>query len=411
MVDHGARDHATWSASSTERNVACPGALALSAGMPDKESKAAAWGTACHQISERCLKDGVPAVNLIGEIEKTKEHEFEVDEEMAETAQMYIDYVREAYTDGPLGNALHIEKKFSLMSLSPPFEAGGTADAIVYNREQKLLEVIDLKGGRGHVVEARDNPQLRTYALGSLLAFPGLAVEQVKVTIVQPRAFHKDGRIRSEQFHIVELMDWTTDLLEAMGRSHLALAELENSAPMDLWEADHLNPGDHCTFCKAAPTCPALQAKSLAAAHTFFKDESVAKPPEPSTLDPSQIANILDAADMIEGWLNAVRAYGHTLAESGVEIPGYQLAAKIGRRAWVDEAEAARFAAAFGPAIYAPAKLKSPAQMEKLFGKNVPKGFAELCPAKSSGTNLVASSKTTRPAVAPRVTQFFSPIV
>ena len=61
MADHGAREHSTWSASATARNVQCPGALTLGRGVPEKSSIHADTGTAVHQIAEKCLRTGVAA--------------------------------------------------------------------------------------------------------------------------------------------------------------------------------------------------------------------------------------------------------------------------------------------------------------------------------------------------------------
>ena len=126
-MNHAERDHATWSASASSRNFKCPGALALTMHLPETTSEAADWGTCCHQISERCLRDGGDADRFIGTTEKGKKFSFEVDEEMAETAQMYVDYVRSV--DGP-GKRFWIEQRCSLASLTPPFDAGGTGDAV-----------------------------------------------------------------------------------------------------------------------------------------------------------------------------------------------------------------------------------------------------------------------------------------
>ncbi len=82
---------------------------------------------------------------------------------------------------------LWIEQRFKLEAINPPFEAGGTADAVIFHDGAQLLEVVDLKGGRGIVVEALGNKQARTYALGAVLNNPGLDIQEVKVTIVQPR--------------------------------------------------------------------------------------------------------------------------------------------------------------------------------------------------------------------------------
>lgn len=91
-ADHSEREHDEWSASSTERNVTCAGAIALNSRVktPEKESEAAAWGTACHQLSEKCFKTGKDADEYIGTVEKTKQRKIEVDEEVAETTQMAV---------------------------------------------------------------------------------------------------------------------------------------------------------------------------------------------------------------------------------------------------------------------------------------------------------------------------------
>ena len=76
MVDHSAREHAQWSASATDRNWNCSGALALTQDLPEQTNEAADWGTACHQIAEKCLREGKQADEFIGTTEKGKKHEF-----------------------------------------------------------------------------------------------------------------------------------------------------------------------------------------------------------------------------------------------------------------------------------------------------------------------------------------------
>ena len=168
--DHGSRGHARWAASSTSRNTRCPGALALSAtALGSKESIHAATGTAVHQLSERCLRDNLDAIEFLGTTERTKEHAIEIAEEEINSAQMYVDYVRER---GNLaiqeGGWFKLEQYFSLAELDPPFDAGGTGDTLLYFPKQRLLEVVDLKHGVG-VVEVNENGQLRTYGLGAAL--------------------------------------------------------------------------------------------------------------------------------------------------------------------------------------------------------------------------------------------------
>ena len=369
MTAHADRDHATWSASASARNFACPGALAMTAGLPDRTSEAADWGTVCHELGEMCLRDGGDADRFIGATRKGKKFSFEVDEEMAETAQRYVDYVRSV--DGHDALVL-LEQRFDLRELGTPFDAGGTGDAVIYLPAEKRLEVVDLKGGRGVVVEAQANPQLRTYALGALVANKVLAVEKVTVTIVQPRAPHPSGRIRSETLDVTELLDWTVDMLAAMRKSKEALDAKPDLAPA-AWAAAYLRPGSHCgsTFCKAAAFCPALEQAAMDAMGAWFDpQDNLHLSNVPEQTDPAERARRLDAIDMIEDWVKQVRAHEHWLAEGGDPAPGYGLVQKVGREKWVDGVEdkvlyIAEMAGLPEAKIRNPGKLMTPKQVRK----------------------------------------------
>jgi hypothetical protein len=409
-MEHGSRAHARWSASSSARNFACPGALALieRMGVEDRETEAAAWGTACHQVAERCLRSGDNADKYLGSTEKTKQFSFVFDEEMADCTQVFLDYVRgrlREYTEAPGGSILGdgvllIEQQFDLSPINPPFEAGGTGDAVLLFPAWGLIEVVDLKTGRKWV-EAEGNKQTRTYALGAAIANKG-AWTEVRSTIVQPRV--GDNPVRFEEIDICDLLDWTTDLIGAM---HASAAP---DAP--------LIAGDHChaTFCPAAGRgCPAMEAKALEAAHTFFAPveaevSAIAAPPDPRTMPVEKVVGVLDAADMIESWLNGVRQYARELVEAGETVGDYILVDKLARRKWKDEqslpAELKRLLFLEGEALYE-RKLKSPAQIDKMAGKKGATLIADLWTKESSGTNLVRSDKTTRVPAIPAVQKFF----
>ena len=420
MANHAARDHAQWSASATDRNWHCPGALALTMDLPEQTNSAADWGTVCHEISELCLRDGVDAVRFIGTTRKGKEFSFEVDDEMADTAQMYVDYCRsriDAYKAETGKNALvFVEEKFSLAALNPPFEAGGTGDCVMIFPDWQTLEVVDLKGGRGVVVEAKGNPQGRTYGLGAVLKHTGHTIRKIIVTIVQPRAGHPDGRIRSDVFDMADLVEWTTDLMAAMHRAKASFDARDHIGhdgyTEAAWSAEFLSAGSHCKFCKAAGFCPALEQKATDAAGVWFDD--LDKPRisnSPDAMSPEKLAQTLDMLDMIDDWCNAVRAHAHREAEAGTVIPGYQLVEKIGNRAWkadvTTDAVAAVLAGAGKDAklAYAAPKAASPAQVEKALGAKNKGLLTDLVERPSRGTNLVSTASTTRPAVAPLVQQ------
>lgn len=442
-ADHSEREHDEWSASSTARNWTCAGAIALNKRIttPERESEAAAWGTACHQLSEKCFRTGKDADEFIGTIETTKQRKIEVTEELAETAQMYVDYVRDrikAYFDetGEMPIVVH-EQRFSLASLKGPFPAGGTGDTVIYFPKWKLLEVVDLKGGRG-LVGAADNKQTRSYELGSLLANPGFDVNKVRGTIVQPRAacplpkgvefdimkdgslvsadgrlrFSKDRKTRSETLHVADLVEWTAELVAAMKRSKQAQDEID-TMPFAAWSAKWLTPGN-CKFCPSEGSCPALEQRALDAVGVWFDD--LDRPQisnSPAKDEPAELAKTLDMLDMIQDWISARRAFAHQRAEAGVVIPDYILVPKVGREKWNDDPNTehkVKLACALlsDDKYLNPAKLKTPKQIRKALGVKRENLVAGLSVTPSEGANLVRADKTTRQAVPSSVDKFFN---
>ena len=424
MTESGPKSHATWSASATTRNWACAGALALNQQVAhlEKESEAAGWGTACHSVAEDCLKSGCDAIEWVGRIVKSKEHTFEVDDEMAETAQAYVDYVRDrlaAYKAETGEDAvLYVEQTFSLEKLEPPFDAGGTGDAVMYFPAWALLEIVDLKGGRGVKVSVAENKQLRTYGLGAVLTNPGLNVQRVRSTIVQPRM--GDGKPKSEEYHIADLVEWTGELRMKMAQSAEALAayrQITGDLSREAWAEKYLCAGDHCgtTFCKAQGICPALEKRALDAAGVWFDDQNTPHLSNtPSDLSPERLSVVLDAADMIQNYLNACRSLAHALVESGVEVPNYILVEKTGRRKFIEDDEAVlvhqiKALTQLSDDDLYNQKLKSPSQLEKTLKKD--KGLiAALIETPITGVNLVRADKTTREPVKSKADKFFQPI-
>ena len=414
MAKHSSRKHAFWAASATARNLHCPGSLALSrVAPPDSESEAAALGTCAHQVAERCLWTNTEASDQLGNTQTCGRFTFEVTDEIATGVQVYVDYCRSLVEEG---DHFWIEEYFSLESLEPPFESGGTGDFIVYKPSKKLLEIVDLKFGKGVVVDVHENAQERSYALGAMLAHQGLDVTHVRSTIVQPRAPHKDGVIRSEIYHVADLAEWTADLLKGMRKAKAALDAYEhakgNQVLLDEWRDAWLRPGK-CQFCPSEGICPALRRDAYTIANLWFDDHD--KPHVGNTTpdnSPEALAKDLDAFDMIQDWMNARRVLAHSMAEQGIEIPGYILAPKRGTRKWNEENDA-MMALALQETLGWPEdevfvrKLKSPAMIEKGLRGDAKDRIRKLWRTVISGTNLVKKTKTQRPAVAPIAGRFF----
>jgi hypothetical protein len=390
--------HSPFGGSGAHRWTACPGSVRFTAGMAGTASSYAQEGTAGHAVAALCLTEKQDAIEYVG---RTVEG-IEIDEDLSEAVQVYLDTIRE---DQRRGGKLLVEQKFHLKHLHPQFF--GTADCVRPGLD-KILSVYDAKFGRGEIVEVvrpgdKPNLQLAFYALGAMHALErviaSIGIDCIELVIVQPRAWHPWGPVRREVFSIEEIKDVAVELVQA---AHLAE---QPNAP--------LVPGDHCTFCRGAATCPALRAFTLEAAQLEFGDDMTlpvkGMVPDPATLTGMEVSRILDAAEIFEVWLTAVRNRAHVLAESQ-GIPGWKLVAKQARRKWADEAKALEelsfgFGVEYSSMIET--KLKSPAQMEKLLSATDRKSaaFKALCPPVSSGLTLVRDTNP-RPEVVPATLAF-----
>ncbi len=284
---------------------------------------------------------------------------------------------------------LWIEHKFSLAQLSPPGNMYGTADAVIYDDEARTLEVIDLKNGSGVVVQVKNNPQLKYYALGAALSLgKDKQIETVKITVVQPNAAHPDGVIRSEEIDYLDLLAFAGELMEA------ARLTLDDNAP--------LHPGAHCRFCPAAPICPAQREMVQDLAQVAFEAMPLDVPPAPETLPPAVFADILQKLPILEDWAKSMRAHALRQLEADPgSVPGYKLVKKRATRSWVSDTQVHQWLwedkGYREEEMFKPRELKSPAQIEKLVGKaNLP---AEYVQQISSGYTLAPESDK-RPALA-----------
>lgn len=417
--------HPEWSASASARNWVCPGSLTLAQTVPEKpESEAAAWGTACYAIAAACLKQGHDAVDYVEREINTKLFSFIVDDEMANTAQKYIDYIRarlSTYLKATNTAAtLDVEVASDLAPIKPPFAAGGTTDTVLWFPAWKLLEIVDLKGGRRVVVEATDNLQLRTYALGAVLGKPGDRIERVQSTIVQPRAQHKDGYIRSEDYHIADLLEWTVLLLTTMRRAKEA-QDTRATMAAQAWADAYLKTGPQCRWCPASGVCAAQERLIFDVAGVHFDNNNTVQITHiPDKMDAVQLALTLDLAEHIEAWIAAVRTFAHFQAEGGKDIPGYILVPKHGREKWRDAAAeqtvltVARRLGLPEHAYLNPCTLRTPKQIREALTRaraaSELECLEDLSITPENGTNLVRADKTTRTAAVPTAKRLLFPL-
>jgi len=369
--------HASFGASNSKRRMACPGSLKAEERFPDESSPFAELGTAAHELGEHCLENNIEDVALcIG----GSFNDHIVDDNMATAVQTYVNFVRATEAEEAPA-LLRLEQRFSLEDLDPPMPMFGTSDCTIYGKETGNLWIIDYKHGQGVAVDVEDNAQLKYYALGAVLKIGNKApINQVHTAIVQPRASHRDGSIRTYSYTKDEILDFGTDLIDA---AHAALAP---DAP--------LIAGDHCKFCKAAGVCSALRGNALAVAQDEF---GVIKSVD--DLTPEEIGAYMDKLPLVEEWIKSLRRHAHTMLEAGTSVPGFKLVEKRPTRRWKSQEELLDWAASENledEEIFEK-KIKSPAQIEKVVGKkNVP---SDLIMSVSTGLSMVPDTDR-RPPVA-----------
>lgn len=368
--------HSEHGASSASRWTACPGSVQLSRGIPRRDTSFSQEGTAAHALAELSYKRVKSPETWLGE----RIEGVEVTDDMCAAVQVYLDYLNNLIE---LDDVVMIEQRVSLEKLNPPAPMFGTSDCLIYRRSEKKLWVIDYKHGQGVAVEAKGNKQGRYYALGAIL---GLAADQpcetVEIVIVQPRAVHQDGPIRSEVISSGELLDFAADLIEAVELS------LKPDAP--------LAAGSHCKFCPAGARCPERKAQTMAIAQVDFAD-SVIAPPDPRLIPIEQVGDLLTKIDLVEDWATSLRAYAKEQLEKGVPVPGWKLVQKRPSRKWAATTDeiVARLADV-KDALFDEPELKSPAQVEKLVGK---KRFpSDLVVSVSTGLTMAPAHDKRPPA-------------
>jgi hypothetical protein len=316
--------HSELGASICDRWWNCPGSVALSRGIPRRSSKYAEEGTAAHELAADCLRYRQDAAEWLGRRVGRSEscpEGFTVSEEMAEAVQVYLDACRVLFTPAA-GHA--VEARFDLGALDPPAPMYGTADFIAYDRATRTVYVADFKYGRGVRVKALGNPQLKYYALGAVIAVHPLPVSRVVAHVVQPRGFDGVACVPAI-YDAHELAEWSVELMDR------ARAALDPAAP--------LVAGAWCKFCPAGGSCPAQAAAALAVAQVEFGSD--ADPVPAIRLNNEQRAWALDRAEILEGWLRALRAGAEADIVAGQVIPGWQVVETQGRDRWRDPAEAA----------------------------------------------------------------------
>lgn len=333
------KSHSLLSPSGASRWVACPGSVNLCRDIESKTSSYAEEGTAAHEMAEIALQKGVDLKSLVGQQSKDAP-EYKFSDVMAGYLFSYVDRCRELMEKADF---IWVEEKFTILE---EFDVKGTSDfTCVYGN---TLHIVDLKYGQGVSVGAKDNMQLMLYAWGAyqLVCGDALGIEWVVLEISQPRKESFPQHVIS----VTELFEFIENIKKSAER-----ALDPNCSEFEI--------GKWCTFCDGKLKCPKMREKAQNLAVQVF-DEIKDSPME-------EVAEILDIASAIRGYLDAVEKYALEQALAGVVIPNYKVVeGRKGNEKWNDE-EMLPMVLPLDEEMLYEKKLISPAQAKKL----LPKGF------------------------------------
>jgi Protein of unknown function (DUF2800) len=399
-------EHSSLGASSAERWMNCPGSTALIEAFELPETDEPEYrkqGIAGHAAAADCLARDIDAWEIVGDTYE----DYIITAEMGEAIQLYLDRCRASIGGGPSASRYHgqhffIEAKLAapdihekmfgtvdfgaLAHIKSPMSIAPGACPPMFNWEGGFLDITDLKMGQGITVEAYDNPQMKYYAFMLIhTKFQELPDDfPVRLSIVQPRAFHPDGPIREWWTTVGYIKAWVVaDLLPAMHSTD-----------------KNLQAGEWCRFCPAKLTCPLVRSLFLAA----------------SNYDPAEIVEVGDEAlgasykliKPVKFYLKALEEETYRRLMLQKEVPNAKLVNKRADRIFKTEAieqvggeevaipiqEAIR--KRFGDKGFTAPELKSPAQLSEV-SEEAKKFVAEYAYMPVTGlTVALADDKRTR---------------
>jgi hypothetical protein len=241
----------------------------------------------------------------------------------------------------------------------------GVCDA--WKHDGTTVTIADFKYGF-RPVDVEENWQLIAYAIAFRAWFP--AAESFVLEIIQPRAFHRHGPVRSVTYS-AEKIDWfTRRMCDALNTRDKTLTRT----------------GEHCRYCRAFARCGAVTAASYNAVDVAHTASTV-------DLDGHDTARVVSdlrrAQALIKEKLDVVEADACQMVRNGTPVPGFLVSSRYGRTTWIKglTADAVQAATGVDPRTDS---MVTPAQLKK---RGAPKDVVDsMSGASFQGFKLVEAS-------------------
>jgi hypothetical protein len=253
--------------------------------------------------------------------------------DMIPAVNVYLDFVATLP-----GRYRHIETKFHRPEFHP--QAFGTIDWFGVSVTEERVDIVDYKHGEGVVVEVINNTQLSYYAYLVLgddrEEYPDAT--RVHLHVVQPRAAHYEGPIRSLETSAKAIRRWAYEVLRPA---------------MERTTSDrYLHMGEWCRFCPAKLVCPAMRQM-----HALVMRDNTAVELMPD----EQLDALYGQMPQARMFLKALENEVERRALQGHSFANAKVVDKRANRAWKEDAPRDLIG-------YKEPELRSPAEVEKLPG-------------------------------------------
>lgn len=358
------KTHSLISPSNFERRMLCPGSMEAEKDLPYKTSVHAEIGTMLHdRVNKMITVGGREWIEGVTEEQRIA---------LVKAASYYNDLKNTCFE---VVKEIH-EETFSLKFLMDGMQ--GTADSvlILYDEDTNRchIHVIDYKFGVGVPVKAHNNYQLMLYALGVYMHPEINNIVRYKCNLGSNQ---QPFRFTTAHLHIVqpylENSKWLLTPEELTSLITGSRMQLIKQAIVNANEPDavRIPSTKACQFCRAKPTCPALNSMLPAVDKSGDKNLIEAKV---RLLTDDEIASIYERKDLINMYLKSIEEYIKERLSTG-KFANYELRPKLSNRKWSVEAEE-YLAGRLGDKAYeVTKKLITIGKAEKILGKDAIKGL------------------------------------
>lgn len=402
--------HAEFSPSGADTWMVCAPAIAMQRDEPNESSQYADEGTDAHSLFADCLNLGVDAKEFIDDVLAKGTV---VTDDFAAAVQISVNVVRERIAMWEkLGYTvrLEVEQRVPIGHLTEEEDAEGTSDVVLIATldDDVQIEVLDLKFGKGIVVSAFENRQMRLYGLGAIKKF-NLQPSNIGLLITQPRIDEQPSEWQTSPADLDEFA-FEVEVAASKAREYFDI-------PIAQIKPEEFNPGEkQCRFCRAKAKCHGLATfteKAIGSKFDLLGQEDVSTYVSPLTYD--DLGDLFPKLDTIELWVKSVRVAVEGLLQAGEKVPNVKLVkSRKGHRKYTDDLQVEALLKKLRLKVHEmyDFKLVSPTQLEKTL-KNSPRKWKKITEMiiQPPANDIVVLESDPRPAVfKPKIATLFQKI-